>query len=197
MKKAAKFALFGAVGFGVGGLFPGIAAFLAYAFAFQRGGHGILWFIVLLLLFFGFYTKGAFGGTALNLALTSSQRSIKFLSLFSGIGFMIGGLLRFFLPAIFTGAGGIFSPEVSFGTFLLDGLEGGIGGTALGLAFRDERKIIGLALAGLLGFGIGWLIANSLGSQYDWWLQTIIRFTLSGIIGGAALGVSLGYLDRE
>jgi hypothetical protein len=197
MKKAARFALFSTVGFGIGGLFPGLAAFLAFAFAFQRGGQGILWFIVLLFLFSGFYAKGAFGGTALSLALKSRQESIKFLTLFSGIGFTIGGLLRFFLPAVFPEAGGYFYPEVSFSTFLLDGLEGGIGSTALGIGFRDKRKIVGLALAGFLGFGIGWWIANSFGSQYDWWLQIIIRFTLSGIIGGAALGVTLGYLDRE
>ena len=65
------------------------------------------------------------------------------------------------------------------------------------LGLKDKMKIIGLALAGFLGFGIGWLIANNLSYRYDWWLQAIVRFTLSGIIGGALLGATLGYLERE
>jgi hypothetical protein len=197
VKRITKFALFGAVGFCIGGIFPGLAMFLAFAFTFERGESWYIWVIAFVILVAGFFAKGSIGGKALKLALSKSQQSISPLALYGAIGFIIGGLLRFFLPPIFSGVGGLWYPVISFNTFLLDGLEGAIGGAALGLAFGDKRKVMGLALAGFLGFGISWMIANYLGYRFEWLPQTIIRFTLSGIIGGALLGVALGYFERE
>jgi hypothetical protein len=197
MKRISRFALFGAVGFCIGGIFPVLAMFLAFAFAFERGESWHIWVITLVILGAGFFAKGSIGGKALKLALRKSQRSASSLALYGAIGFIVGGFLRFFLPAIFSGAGGLWYPVISFSAFLLDGFEGAIGGAAMGLALKDMRKILGLALAGFLGFGIGWIVANYLGYRLEWLPQSIIRFTLSGIIGGALLGAALGYLERE
>jgi hypothetical protein len=197
MKRIFRFALFGAIGFCIGGIFPVLAMFLAFAFTFERGESWYIWVITLVILGAGFFVKGSIGGKALKLALRKSQRSASPLALYGAIGFIVGGFLRFFLPAILSGTGGLWYPEISFSAFLLDGFEGAIGGAAMGLALKDMRKIIGLALAGFFGFGLGWMIANYLGYRLEWLPQAIIRFTLSGIIGGALLGAALGYLERE
>ena len=74
MKRIAMFALFGAVGFGVGGLFPGPAALLAFALGFQQTAIWPSGVIAFAVLAFGFAAKGALGGTALGLALRKGRR---------------------------------------------------------------------------------------------------------------------------
>ena len=79
----------------------------------------------------------------------------------------------------------------------IDLLDGALGGAALGLALRDKREIIGLALAGALGFLIGSMIATYLHYWLGFgFLLTVIMFSLQGIIGGASLGAALGYLEK-
>lgn len=258
MKRIAMFALFGAVGFGIGGLFPGPAALFAFAANFQRTE---VWAVVFAfaVLGFGFAAKGALGGTALGLALRGGRRTAA-LALWGGIGFLIGGfanvlpmvLVEFgggmidFLDealggavlgglggtalglalrrgrrgvatlALFGGigfvAGGFLGASLcySFLFFRSGGgmfqvappgialLDGAFGGAALGLALRDGRKVIGLALAGALGFWLGSMITNYLHSWLGFgFLLTVFMFSLQGIIGGASLGAVLGYLEKR
>ena len=68
MKRIAMFAIFGAVGFGIGGLFVGPAALFAFALGFQQT---VIWpsgVIAFAVLGFGFAAKGALGGTGFFLS---------------------------------------------------------------------------------------------------------------------------------
>ena len=152
MKRIARFALYGAVGFGVGGL-------LAEALP--------------LLGPVAYVARGALGGAALGLALR--RRAIA-LALAGGIGFGAG--LLALLPLVFDNPFGGVWDDAFFGAIV-----GTILGIALGLALWDWQKIIGLALAGALGFGIGGMIIS-------------LGWTLMGVTGGAFLGAALGYLER-
>ena len=196
MKKIAMFALFGAVGFGIGGLFPGPAALFAFAASFQRTDWPSA-VIALAILGFGFATEGALGGTALGLALGKGRRMTAALALFGGIGFVAGGFLGASLcySFLFFRSGGGMLQVAPPGIALLDGA---LGGAALGLALRDGRKIIGLALAGALGFWLGSMIANYV---HHWlgfgFLLTVFMFSLQGIIGGASIGAVMGYLEKQ
>ena len=188
MKRIAMLALFGAIGFGIGGLFPGPAALFAFAGSFQRTDwpSAIFAFAVLGL---GFAAKGALGGTALGLALSRGRRRVAALALFGSIGFLAGGLLFLFLIPR-----GMYLAHSS-GIVLLDGA---LGSAALGLALRDRRKIVGLALAGALGFWLGLMISNYFTSwlQFGWLLLPVIKFSLQGLIGGALIGAFMGYLEK-
>ena len=76
-------------------------------------------------------------------------------------------------------------------------------GLALGITFFDLKKIIGLGLAGALGFGIGMLIMYS-SSFHPWtgWdipgnIKPWLGWVLWGVIGGTCLGATLGYLEKK
>ncbi len=172
MKRIAMFALFGAVGFGIGGLFVGPAALLAFALGFQQT---VIWpsgVIAFAVLGFGFIARGALGGTALGLALRKGRRMIATLALFGAIGFLAGGLLFLFLvPGVMFRE---VPPSTETGTeiwplvvFVLAVLGFGfvaneaLGVTAPGTALRKGRKIIAaLALFGAIGFlGGGFIFA--------------------------------------
>ena len=88
-------------------------------------------------------------------------------------------------------AGGFAGEGSGLAGFLFLAVMGMVGGGALGLALQNRREIIGLALAGALGFGIGGMILYA--THLDRWLE----FVLMGIIGGAFLGAALGYLEKE
>ena len=95
--------------------------------------------------------------------------------------------------------------------FLAFAVTGMIGGAALGLALRNWRKTIALALAGALGFGIGIMILMFIPLHFvlDVFytlteaeiLLGVNKFTLMvtiiGIPGGASIGAVLGYLEKD
>jgi len=260
MKRIARFALFGAIGFGIGGLFPGPATLFAFAGSFQRTEIWPLVVIALAVVGFGFAARGALGGTTLGLALRRGRRMTAALALWGAIGFLIGGFVNA-LPMVLLefGGGGIDFLDEALGGAVLGALggtalglalrkgrrrtaalalfgvigfvaggflgaslcysflffrsgggmlqvappgiallDGALGGAALGLALRDGRKIIDLALAGALGFWIGSLIANYLQHWLGFgFLLTVCMFSLQGIIGGASLGAALGFLEKR
>lgn len=66
-------------------------------------------------------------------------------------------------------------------------------GASLGVAFLDLGRIVVLALAGAVGFGIGFGFLDYL----TYFFGTTQFATVAGIIGGASLGAALGYLERR
>ncbi len=73
---------------------------------------------------------------------------------------------------------------------------GSVAGASLGVAFLDLRRIVALALAGAAGFGIG----VQAGGFLDYLTDSFGRMpfiVVAGVIGGAALGAALGYLERR
>lgn len=166
IKRIARFALFGAIGFGVGGLI----AVVPIGVAGESYSLGLI-------------PMGAIGGTALELAL---KRKVATLALLGAIGFLAGSLAGFFIEGLAREGSGLAG-------FLFLAVMGMIGGAAIGLALRNRRAIIGLAIAGALGFGIGWIFLYTTSLDLDPWLGSV----LLGIIGGTSLGATLGYLEKE
>ena len=171
MKGIVRFALWGAVGFGVGGAICGIALHYPYPF--------LPYFII-----------GAIGGAALGLALGSWKKA-GLLALVGAIGFGVGFSIGFAI--LF----GIWEPPHVEGLFF-GVVGGGIGGLSLGPVLRIQGGIRFLALAGAIGFGV---IAQAIWSQNFRlpipMLGLAIKFGIEGIVGGAFLGVALGYLEKR
>ena len=174
MKSIVRFALFGAIGFGIGGIIIGMGFSLAIS--------------PMAVLGIGFAAMGALGGASLGLAL---RRKVATLALLGAIGFLTGILGGFFIGEELGGE------NLGLAIFLAFAVTGMIGGAALGLALRNWRAIIGLALAGALGLGIGMTIIMFIPLEF---LLVGNKFalmvTVSGIIGGASIGATLGYLEK-
>lgn len=190
IKGIAKFVLWGAVGFGVGAIGFGAIRIAGWDLFLLSGGS------VPSLL--GFPTTGAFGGAALGLAL-GGWRKAAVLAVVGAITFFVGFLGGFLVMIVFHQSGlrgeGILS-------IIYGGVPGAIGGAALGLVLLDPRKMIGLAIAGALGFGLGMLIVSLILDPFSGWASTPpikpwLGWILWGIIGGAFLGASLGYLEKR
>ena len=94
----------------------------------------------------GFVTMGALGGVSLGLAL---KRKVVALALLGAIGFGAGIFAGFYIGEEFGGE------YLGLAFILAFTVAGMIGGVALGLALRNWRNIIGLTLAGAIGFFIG------------------------------------------
>jgi NhaP-type Na+/H+ and K+/H+ antiporter len=108
-------------------------------------------------------------------------RSKKALAIFCCIGFIAGNFLAF---------------PISWDNYKLGfAIEGAIGGASLGLALKNIRKVIGLAIAGALGLPLGWLIADYIPG--DSTVLYLVWSSLPGIIIGALLGATLAYLEKE
>ncbi|MGI8911580.1 MAG: hypothetical protein ACR2JR_13680 [Rubrobacteraceae bacterium] len=82
-------------------------------------------------------------------------------------------------------------------------IAGAIGGASLGLALWDWKRIMPLTLAGAVGLGAGAIVVIFsrrviLGGSFlldDNPAETIILFAVVGVIAGASLGATLGYLE--
>jgi hypothetical protein len=168
LRRIGKFALYGAIGFGIGG---GVAGGL-----FMDIGYYSDWFLL------GFIAFGAIGGLALGLALKDWVRAIL-LVFFGAIATLIG----FVLGRIIFGPVDFAYSYVEI-TIIWGMIGGAIGGTAVGLVSAGLSFWI-LTLAGAIGFGIGMVIATPVDHWYKW--------ALVGIIGGAFLGAALGYLEKR
>lgn len=168
-----RFVVSGAVGFGIGGAIAGAS------------GDAML---------LGFVVMGALGGASLGLA-ASDKRSTATLALTGALGFGIGFLVGFAIVLL------VWDP---FGNWFIGAVGGLLGGASLGVAFRTWRRIVLLAVVGTLGFGIGWgavdvlsqpLVEPGASGITLWW--AILFMTIENAIGGASLGVALGYLQNR
>ena len=131
-----RFVLFGAVGFGVGGA---MAAASWPLLMFTFGVSALL-----------FVLSGAFGGASLGLALGDRRRTVA-LALLGVLGTVLGGIVALVIAFLF-----LASEEALYGVRGAMGVFGGaIVGASLGLAFRDWKRVLVLALSGTVGFGAG------------------------------------------
>jgi hypothetical protein len=187
---AARFIIFGAVGFGIAWA---IAGFLTSGFdaitnaMFQTPPWWVDWPPNM-----AYFLGGALGGAALGAAIGTWKRVVT-LALAGAVGFGVGSFL-FFVVAFLFGF-----PPVSFGM-------GVLGGILLGLALADWRGVVLLGLSGMVGFGVGDAIATALGMpQFAfgweqpplWQMLYVLVQGMVGIIGGASLGAALGYVLRR
>jgi len=164
-------ALWGAVGFGVGGAIG-----------------GTVWF-ALEAPYLGFPIFGAIGGASLGFVL-ESWRKAGILALACAIGLGVGFLTGFFIVLT------IWEPVHVEGLFL--GVAGGaVSGASLGLALRNWEKAGLLALAGAVGFGIAVQVSWDLFRGPNLvLLGGVMKLVIWGILGGASLGAALGYLEK-
>jgi len=162
-----RFVILGAVGFGIGGA---IGAFLFP---------------------FGILLGGAVGGASLGLALQDSRRVM----ILAGLGAL--GLLVGVFAALTLGAGFFNYAEVP-----ITAIVGAVVGASLGAAFRDWRTILGLAVAGAVGFTVGYLAGEFLRfarpiTGLVGQVGEVGSITVAGLVGGASLGMVLGYLESR
>lgn len=102
------------------------------------------------------------------------------------------GIIRFvLLGAAGFGVGGALAGI--FGAFVAIPVVGAVGGAALGLALRDRRRLVVLALAGALGMFLGLLAVLTLGSFVNY--STVVIGPVFGAVLGASLGVA--FLDAR
>lgn len=120
--------------------------------------------------YFGFVVMGAFGGASLGLALKNKRRAF-----ISGVTGAIG-----------FGVGSYFAPLL----FILVSLAG----VSLGLSFPDWRRASLLVLFGFIGFLF--VMIGTLPLSNDEALWTAIMLAIWGIVGGGALGATLGYMEK-
>ena len=189
IKTIARFGLFGAIAFGVGtsitvGIVWSTGSLEDFAIYMSR-----------------FAIQGAIGGLLLVLLLRHVWWRIVALAVLAGIGYGGGTVLALIL-ALEIATSGISSDLLRFiNGGIMGVIPGALLGAALGLALWDLRKTIGLALAGALGFGMISIILYTtplrslLLELQSPLFYRLIQDALAGIIGGASLGVALGYFE--
>jgi hypothetical protein len=172
-KSVLAFALLGAIGFGIGAVI----------------GVVICWNSGKLALF---PLMGAMGAASLGLAL-QGWRKAGVLALVGAISITVATLTGFVITVTIWG----FEYSSYWGFVeLFDGaIVGSIFGASLGLALRSWAKAGFLALAGAIGFGVGYqaglVIARASG------ISEPIEYVILGVVGGALLGAALGYLEKK
>ncbi len=198
-----RFVILGAVGFSIGWTLLGV---FGGGFAIA-GGVGLPMFGAIFSEDFPaliryaliFSVGGAVGGAALGLGLRDGRKAAG-MALLGAVGFLFGSFIvtgLYFFFSFFFGAGYGFLEVVSAATLGL------VLGAALGLALRSWKSTALLALIGLVGFGIGGLIAAALQGfplqpmegPPSW--QSVVSGAIEGLIGGASLGAALGYLEQR
>ena len=127
---------------------------------------------------------GAVGGASLGLAL-GDWRKTAILAGLGAVGLAAGALVALSAGALFN-----YSPVI------IGGITGGMIGASLGTAFLDWRRMLILALAGGAGFSAG-LLAGSLLRYFLPTVRGIGSIAVAGLIGGALLGATLGYLETR
>jgi hypothetical protein len=173
-----RFVLFGAVGFSIG---VAIAGF-----------WWVEWPSTARLL--AYFLGGACGGAALGVAMGTWKRVLT-LAVAGFFGFGLSSLLVIVLSRVFLFLVPLGGEAVGMGLF---------GGALLGLTFGDWKRVALLGLAGMVGFGVGGAIAAALEMPPLIILDRSLLLELYvpvqamvGLIGGASLGATLGYLEKH
>jgi hypothetical protein len=198
-----RFVVLGAVGFGIVWTLLGV---FGGGFAIA-GGVGLPMFgaifsedfLALLRYALVFSVGGAFGGAVLGLGLRDGRKAAG-MALLGALGFLFGSFIVAglnFLLSFFFGAGYSLLEAVSAAALGL------VLGMVLSLALRSLRGTAVLALMGLVGFGIGGLIAAALQGfplqpsegLLSW--QTAVSGAIEGLLGGASLGAAFGHLQNR
>ena len=116
----------------------------------------------------------------------------------SVVRFEIFGAVGFGVSGTIAGACWPLAFVTSGASALLFILSGAVGGAALGLALKDRRRTISLAVLGIVGFSIGGIVAlliafgifmpvPALSGSADYGVRGMM-----GLFGGAVVGGSLG-----
>ncbi len=114
------------------------------------------------------------------------------LILFGALGFGIGWAIAGLFNVAFTY---IISLVLEMLPYFAYSFAGACGGAGLGLAFRSWKKVVALALAGFLGFGVGLPILFTLG--FIGLLPSETSFAMGvGLFGGVTLGLTFGDWKR-
>ena len=163
-----KFAIFGAIGFGIG---LTIIAVIGNA-----------------PLLVGLFLPGAVGGASLGWALGGWKKAWP-LALAGAIGFGGGRALTIILAFAFDWYGIGFQA-------IMGAIMGAIGGLSLGIALKNLAWTRFLTLAGAIGFSIGYVTYIQIIERQIPGVPTHL-FIIWGIIGGAFLGAALGYLEKR
>ncbi len=176
LKRIARFALFGAVGFGTGGLILSLASKAATGVNWKTADT---WESLALLLFPLFVIiAGAIAGVILG--FTFRRRVGCLLPFLMATGFILGPLAITWILN--------FSVDNYNNILLATTLFGSILGILLGIYVGGWRRFLLLAVAGALGGVVAGVITYPV-HNYAWYI-----ITLQGVIGGAFLGGALGFL---
>ena len=178
MKTVGKFALWGAIGFGIGGAIHGLGSELLVV-----SGKGT-WFV-----YGGLEIMGASGGASLGLALDNQSWKMAWrLSLAGAIGLASGWIVASYLA---------WDLQLVWVGYLV---WGAILGASFGVAMWSWKKVGFLALAGAVGFVVVLLIQWGLSGLIPietYSANNIVRSTMGGIISGVSLGAALGYMEKR
>jgi hypothetical protein len=202
-----KYMMAGAIGFGVGGVVWGLSipttAHYAVPFTYTTGAIAL----------------GSIGGASLALFSKDIKKILEF-ALLGTVGFFIGFIIGLILsyPFFFWGRYFILTvlilmsipdkweviftlkPSLAVGQLVfVFAVVGAIGGLFYGLALR--KRILASSVAGMLGFGIGSLIAPVIGNLVEMASGSLLAayvttFMIIGMILGAFLGRSV-YLAEK
>jgi len=176
-RSIAAFTLWGAVGFGIGGAIAGTIAVDA-------------------AIFLGFAIMAGIGGTSLGLA-RKSRKMAGFLALAGAVGFPFG-----FYVCVFIGMGlgeVLPLPDLFWRILGINTIAGAIGGAALGLPLNNGKAIGLLALAGAIALRITEQVQEvvDFGLITPQLLSGVTQLAIWGVVLGALLGVTLGYLEKQ
>jgi hypothetical protein len=212
----ARFALCGALGFGIGGVLGGLVQASFYNrvpdFSAEQS----------LIATAGYAIMGIVGGAALGLARRDTRALYRF-ALVGLLGFGVGGLLNLML--VWAANGDLSAiPLTTAETRLPNGqpitpgmyfylglmyliaflVRGVIGGAVFGLAVPHRRAVRFLSLMGGIGFGLGGVAGMLLLNTPGWAITSlsvevvfVLWLALSTGIGGAFLGGGVGALLRR
>jgi len=138
----------------------------------------------------GFAILGAIGGVSFGATL-QEWKKVWILALTSAIGFDIGLLMGLFIPMT------IWEPA-NGQSFLIGTIGGAIGGASIGIALRDWKRTGLLALSSAIGFSIAvWCTWYTMRGFTPQILGGAITLAIWGAIGGAFLGLALGFLEKR
>ncbi len=167
-----RFVIFGAVGFGIGGA-------ITRPLSLLLPGMVALPLTVLI--------AGAVGGASLGLALKDFRR-VVILAVLGALGLTVGVMVGLMLGSFF-----------NYSEVPITVIVGVVVGASLGAAFLDWRPIGALAIAGAVGFSVGYLAGDFLRASFPiiGSVGEVGSIAVAGLVGGAALGAAFGYLENR